>query len=99
MNLLFSFKGSIGRRKFALIFLLSMFIYACIALYFPEYSAIFFIAKLLIMIIILICYLSALVRRLHDIGYYGIDLLLILVPIYNIYIFVLLFLKKRNENL
>ncbi len=68
-------------------------------LLFSELPALYIILKLIMLLTNLICYFSALVRRLHDIGYYGIDLLLILVPIYNLYFFALLFFKKGNRYL
>jgi Predicted membrane protein len=94
LNTLFSFQGSIGRLQFTILFVLSLFVYSVPIFLLPSVNAVYIITRLIIMILALICYCSAIVRRLHDIGYYREDLLLILIPIYNLYLIFLMFSKK-----
>lgn len=91
MNLLFSFKGKIGRGMFALLFITSQLIYGLTDLHFPDGTIVHMVLKIAILIMVLVCFLSATIRRLHDIGYYGLDLLFFLIPGYNLYILLLLF--------
>lgn len=57
-----------------------------------------FIIDVLFAIIILVPYISLLVRRLHDSGNSGLWLFFILVPIVNVYILYMLFFKPTYNN-
>lgn len=98
MNILFSFRGSIGRLKFTVLLILSLIVYYAPIFLLPSINALYITMRLIIMISAFICYCSAIVRRLHDIGYYGKDLLFILIPIFNLYLFFLMFLKRRTKS-
>lgn len=88
---LFSFKGTLNRSKFIYLFLATITVYTAAFYIFPSKDLVSVLLRLIIMITSAICYLSVIVRRTRDIGK---NILLIFVPIYNIYLLFLLFTKK-----
>jgi uncharacterized membrane protein YhaH (DUF805 family) len=94
MMFLFSFKGSAGRIEFSFLFFLTLIVYSVTYFMFPENNLGFQLLKITVMIISLVIYLSVIFRRLHDIGYINGDEFFIFIPVYNIYLFFLLFIKK-----
>lgn len=94
MKDLFGFQGSIGRKKFIILFFATMIAYSLAALLITQREPILMLVRLLIMLVALFIYISILIRRLHDIGKTSKDILLLLIPIYGLYVFALLFFKK-----
>ncbi len=91
MKYLFSFKGTMSRGRFNFTYIFTMLLYGFVDIQLPDSSILFSFIKTTLLLLICICNISVIVRRLHGVGYYGLDLLFALIPGYNIY---LLFFKK-----
>jgi uncharacterized membrane protein YhaH (DUF805 family) len=96
MDLLFGFKGCIGRARFSILFLMSLIIYSSAALEITQRSFIPMLIRTIIMVSALMCYISCIIRRLHDIGRKSLEILLLAIPAYGLYILFLLFFKKGD---
>ena len=96
MGMLFSFKGSIGRAKFAIIFFTALTVYSMAAFIITQRDILFMLLRTALMLTALVSYISVIIRRLHDIGRKSIEFFLLFIPIYGLYIFFLLFFKRGN---
>lgn len=98
MGLLFGFNGSIGRAKFAIIFFTSLTIYSLAALLITQRDVLFMLLRVIIMLTALVSYVSVIIRRMHDIGRKSVEIFLLFIPIYGLYILFLLFFKKGSSS-
>jgi uncharacterized membrane protein YhaH (DUF805 family) len=98
MRLLFSFKEPIGRGIFAILFILSMFIYGGAFYFIQESNVLLIFLRLILVLGSLAIFITILVRRLIDIGKKSSEIYLLLIPIYNIYILFLLFTKSSLKK-
>jgi len=94
MKLLFSFSKPIGRAGFAVLFILSMLIYAAAFSYIPETNMLLIFVRIILPFGFLVYSISLYMRRLLDLGKKRSEIYLLLIPIYNIYILFLFFTRK-----
>lgn len=100
MNLFFSFKGSIGRIKFICLFSVFVILYSFVYVSFPTSNTWLILLRIIILLATIVSFFSIIIRRLHDIGKESKDILLIFIPIYNIYVLFKLFTQKGiNQSL
>ena len=100
---IFNFKGRSSRDElmiFTMLFsVLSMLLsYINISDILNSNVVNIFIIDVLVAIIILVPYISLLVRRLHDSGNSGLWLFFIVVPIVNVYVLYMLFFKPTYND-
>ena len=100
---IFNFEGRSSRDElmiFTMLFsVLSMLLsYINISNILNSYVVNIFIIDVLVAIIILVPYISLLVRRLHDSGNSGLWLFFIVVPIVNVYVLYMLFFKPTYND-
>ena len=92
---LFTFKGTLNRSKFICLFFATIIVYTAAFYIFPSKDLISVLLRLILMVTSAICNLSVIVRRTRDIGK---NIILVFVPIYNLYLIFLLFTKKGNSR-
>jgi len=97
MKSFISFKEPIGRSLFAILYVLSMFVYGGAFYFIQEANIFLLLVRIFLVFVSLSIYISILMRRLIDIGKKRSDIYLLFIPIYNIYVLFLLFTKKGNK--
>lgn len=87
----------IGRAKFCIFYLFTMFLYGG-ALYFIQGNHIIYsLIQFVLVVVSLLILIYIIEGRLVDIGRKKSQLYLLLIPIYNIYLLFLLFIKKGTK--
>ncbi|CAH2213611.1 DUF805 domain-containing protein [Tepidibacter aestuarii] len=99
MSNLFTFEGRINRAKYFGYSLLISFILMFL-LHVTEYTENTFLVYIYIIsaIIASIINICLIIKRLHDIERAGTHYFLLIIPIYNIYLHLLLLLKKGTDG-
>ena len=96
---LFSSRGRVNRKDYIQITILTLISYMSMFLI-PFKSTLDYLVCMFItvpfMSVMFAIHFSSIIKRLHDIGKSGISILLLGLPIYNVFLFILLLLKKGD---
>jgi uncharacterized membrane protein YhaH (DUF805 family) len=97
-KLFFSFKGRLNRTKYFYLFITVLVTYLLTFEFIPDKPLIFLILKALTLNIITICFFALMIRRIRDLNKKLSSILLLMVPFFNIYLLILLFVKKGEKT-
>ena len=94
MKTVLSFGKPIGRGAFCLLYLLSMLLYGGALYFIQDKNVLYSIIQIVLIIISLLMLVYIITGRLVDLGRKKSQIYLLLIPIYNIYFLLMLFVKK-----